>query len=350
MTGVVLWLSGGPGIGLGHLQRGVTLGAALVPCCGPARFVIPAAARADLIAFGVSPAMILTDTDAIVAGMQALPPGVPVVLDTLHHGNAAITEAAVQALRAAGHRTAVIDSMPPDHLPAPDAASAPDLLITPYLGAALHRPPPACRWLAGAAYAMLPEAFRAARRRIDADPAASGAGGTAVLVACGGADPSGLSVRLAEIVAQGPHPIDVVVGPQFDATVCARLDTLAAAQPRVTLHHGLTSLLPLYLRAGLVIGRPGLVRYEAAVLGRSGVYLWERAEYLAYFRGFHASGVAEIYLTQDAGGEGAFLARVRALTQTPALPEVPQARAMAAVDGQGARRVAQALHKMGEPA
>ena len=332
MTVTVFWLAGGPGIGLGHLHRGLALSGFL----GDVRFLVAPAARGELAALGVP-------GGAVLQGPEAIPQGARVVLDTLYHGNAARTAALVEGLRAGGHRVAVIDSMPPDHLDVTGPDRAPDLLITPYLGADRLRPAPACRWLAGAAFSVLPLAYAAARATMDPADAQS------ILVACGGADPSGLSVKIASECAAGPHPVDVVVGPQFDAATVAGLADLAARAPNIRLHHGLTSLVDLYLGAGLVIGRPGLIRYEAACLGRCGLYLWERPEYHDYFRAFNASGTAEIHLSEDPGGETVFLDRVRALATAPSLPAVPQAVPMAMVDGQGAARVAEAIRSMGEP-
>jgi UDP-2,4-diacetamido-2,4,6-trideoxy-beta-L-altropyranose hydrolase len=326
---VVLELAGGPGLGLGHLHRGLSLAQDL----GAVRYALHPQARADAIAIGMDAGLILRDRDV-------LPDGAVVVLDTLHHGNAGQTAARIAQLRARGHPVVVIDSMPPDHLPADTPHTAPDLLITPYLNAGRLRPPPACAWLHGAEYAILHPSYRAAR--------AQGIRGApdAVLVACGGADPSRLSCRIAALCADSRHPVDLVIGPQFDANLVADLRAIAARAPMLRLQDGLDPILPLYQRAAVVLGRPGLLRYETACLGRTGIYLWEGAQYLEYFTAMQDSGMAEIYLGTSPGGLAAFQDRIAALLAAPDLPPVPQPRVQAIVDGLGALRVAKAVREL----
>jgi UDP-2,4-diacetamido-2,4,6-trideoxy-beta-L-altropyranose hydrolase len=326
---VVLELAGGPGLGLGHLHRGLSLAQDL----GAVRYALPPQAHADAIAIGMDAGLILRDRDA-------LPDGAVVVLDTLHHGNARQTAARIAQLRARGHPVVVIDSMPPDHLPADAPQNAPDLLITPYLNSGRLRPPPACAWLHGAEYAVLHPSYRAAR--------AQGMSGTpdTVLVACGGTDPSGLSRRIATLCAGCRHPVDLIIGPQFDAALVDDLHAIAARTPMLHLHDGLAPILPLYQRAAVVLGRPGLLRYETACLGRTGIYLWEGAQYLDYFTAMQDSGMAEIYLAITPGALAAFQDRIAALLAAPVLPPVPQSRVQAMVDGLGGLRVAKAVREL----
>lgn len=330
---VILRASGGGGVGLGHLQRCLALASAL-----PGGWRLSTSATPEtLAALGVPADRVLAPGD----WPADLPAGAPVVMDTLHHGNAAATAAGVAALKGRGHPVAVIDSMPPDHYEAREPSEAPDLLVTPYFGAeALRAAIEGTRWLVGADYAILPADLVAARAA-----ARGGEGAEALLIATGGADPAGLAARVLAACAPGDYPIDVVVGPQFDPAHVATLTRLAAARPGATLHRGLASLLPLYLRARLVIGRPGLIRYEAACLGRPGLYLWERPEYHAYYRGLAERGVAEIHLAPT-GAAGAFFDRVAERTADLDALTVPDARLMAMVDGQGAGRVAAALAQL----
>ena len=326
---VILELAGGVGIGLGHLHRGLSLAQDL----GTVRYALPVQARADAIAIGIDAALILPDG-------AALPDRSVVVLDTLFHGNAGQTTARIGQLRAQGHVVVVIDSMPPDHLPADRPETAPDLLITPYLNAGRLRPPPACAWLHGAEYAILHPSYRAAR----------GAGAVSrpdrVLVACGGADPAGLSRRIAALCADSQHPVDLIIGPQFDTALVADLHAIAARAAMLSLHDGRDPILPLYLRAAVVLGRPGLLRYETACLGRRGIYLWEGTQYLEYFAAMQDSGMAEIYLGTTPAAWAAFRDRITEMLAAPALPAVPCKTAWDMVDGLGSLRVAKAVHEL----
>ncbi|TBX21174.1 hypothetical protein [Nioella sediminis] len=331
---IVLRASGGAGIGIGHLQRCAALAQAL-----KGDVLVSSPERPDVMEELGLPAHGRLDDAGWIA---ALPEGAVVVLDTLHHGNAMATAADVATLKAAGHRVVVIDSMPPDHFTAPDPGCLPDLLVTPYHAADKLRPPlPDTRWLAGSAYAILPEAYRHARAK-----AAAVKGEGAILVTCGGADPTGLSLGLARACARGVYPVDVVIGPQFAPDLVADLEALTTTCPQITLHRGLSSLIPLYLRARLVVGRPGLVRYEAACLGRRALYLWDHDEYRAYFEAFRDSGLAEIHFTADPGGKAAFFDRIATLvtSREPDLGLVSEAAD--AVDGNGAARVAEAIMAM----
>lgn len=305
--------STGEGVGLGHLHRCLALAEAM-----PGARVLKG---------------------AFPDWSDELAEGAVVVLDTLHHGNAAATMANVAALHGAGARVAVIDSMPPDHYPADAVGAAlPDWLITPYLSADRMRPPPqAGQWLHGPRYAILPAAFAKARVELSARPTGR------LLVTCGGVDPDGLSPRIAEVCAAGRHPVDIVIGPQFRAQDIAALEALAEAVPGLRLHRNLQSLLPFYLSAQAVIGRPGLIRYEAAALGRRGIYLWEGERYRTYFEAFRDTGVAEVYLSP--GEETAFFDRVSQIAQSDpsALPPVPHLAALKMVDAEGAARIARAL-------
>ena len=269
--------------------------------------------------------------------LAALPPGALVILDSLHSGAAPEAVALVRRLKAQGAQVAVIDSMPPDHFPhdAPQEAS-PDWLITPYVGAGRLRPAPQDgAWLAGEAYAILPQAFAACPAF---DPASD-----RILVLCGGADPSGLSARLAGALMDGVHPIDVVVGAHFSSTLVADLKALARRSRNLSLHHAPDSVLPLYEGARLVIGRPGLIRYEAAALGRPALYLAEGDAYLEYFRAFRQAGYADIYLSAEADGEARFWKKIQEIAS--GAPGALPVRPPNGVDLNGAARLREALIK-----
>lgn len=327
-----------PGVGLGHATRCRILSEHFTSPL----FVTDAAGNCALVGMGIPPAQILAlaEGEATADRIYAFPEVAAVVVDTLNEGNAEATTADVAALVATGRHVTVIDSMPPDHFRDPIAPEdAPDLLITPYLRAEELRPPPRARcWLAGAGYAILPTAFEKARLQPFPDM-------PRILVACGGADPTSLSARIAGLLAEAQTPVDIVVGPQFDAELVAALEQLAGDHPHLSLHKGRHDLMPLYLSATVVVGRPGLLRYEVAALGRTGIYLWETDNYIPYFEAFHESGLAEIYLAAHDGGGPRFDQRIAELTQASGLRQMLGRNETAAevVDGRGGARIAEAI-------
>ncbi|AGI66652.1 hypothetical protein OAN307_c09320 [Octadecabacter antarcticus 307] len=170
----------------------------------------PQVSTPPLFITNVSGVEVLANIDIQRAGILALADGVStadwlaanpeiaaVVVDMLNAGNLAATVDVAELVASRRHVT-VINSMQPNHFRDPVApASAPDLLVTPYLRAEDLRPPPrARRWLAGAFYAFLPLSYGEARLQPFPDE-------PRILVACGGADPSGLWVHIASRLAEG---------------------------------------------------------------------------------------------------------------------------------------------------
>jgi UDP-2,4-diacetamido-2,4,6-trideoxy-beta-L-altropyranose hydrolase len=335
---VAFRVAAAPGLGLGHATRCRSLAEGF-----DAPLFITNPSGVEVLAhMDIPRTRILALGDGVTTadGLAAHPEIAAVVVDTLSAGNAAATTADVAALVATGRHVTVIDSMPPDHFRDPVApAHVPDLLVTPYLRAEELRPAPRARhWLAGARYAILPSAYGEARLQPFPDE-------PRILVACGGADPSGLSARIASFLAEGHAPVDIVVGPQFAPTLIEALERLAADHPCLHLYAGLRDLMPLYLTATVVLGRPGLLRYEAAALGRNGIYLSESEAYMAYFKAFQDSGLAEVHLATLPGSAARFDARVMELTDLSMLRQVScrNAAAASAVDGGGAARIAEAI-------
>lgn len=315
---LILRAAAGPGIGLGHFQR-MRMLARVADARGISTRMIPGAPEA-----------------AVPAGWwQALAAPATVVLDTLWSGNAAATATEVASLLAAGHRVVVIDSMPPDHFVALPGA-APHFLVTPYLGADRLRPPAdAGVWLHGARYALLDPAFAESRGLARQFPALP-----RLLVACGGADPGGLSLAISRRLPRdaGAAAADIVVGPLFGAELVSGLEAAAAANPRLRLCDAPETLAGLVADASIVVGRLGLIRYEAAALGRTGIFLHDSTLYRSYLEMFSAGGLAEIHFAVDAGGAGRFLDRVAALA-APGVEHAFNAAGFAAVDGLGCARL-----------
>ena len=335
MSAVALRVAAGPGVGLGHAIRCRTLAAHLPH----AIFITSGAGARTLCGLGVHPGRIETivEGEPLAAWLRRVPSVERVVFDTLSAGQAAATESEVAAVASTGRLVTVIDSMPPDEFTGDEnTARQPSLVVTPYFGArALRRPPRARQWLAGPGWAVLPTELRWARHQpFPLEPR--------ILVTCGAADPGGLSARAAAILGRGSAPVDVIVGPDFSDESTSALRALGRAHPVLRLHENVADMLPHYLHSTIVVGRPGLVRYEIAALGRTGIYLWESEDYLSYFRNFTEGGIAEIYFSTAPGGSDRFDRRLLELTDPGTLKEVASrnAAAMAAIEGVGAEGVA----------
>lgn len=296
------------------------------------RFVVPECSRSLLLRDGITTEVILN------ASLDWLTPGIShVITDINWHGNGLGASEEVAGLVAQGATVAMIDCVPPDEYI--DQPSPPALIITPYLNARTLRPvPPNAPWEAGARFAILSPDYAALR----AHPPERA---ERILVTCGGSDPDGFSLDTVEALLNSCVPLDVIIGPLFDTATRASLAALAQAHPRIVLHDSPDTLTPLIAGAALVVGRAGLIRYEAACLGTYGLYLAGGDAYADYFRRFTARGFAEIYQEGQNGGRAAYLQRLRALAD-PALraPLVRRnAAAMAAVDGNGAANVIDAV-------
>ena len=333
-----------PLVGLGHARRSRSLALALAARGVESLHVAPAAARAALVAEGTPDARLLDAEDTDLTALGEAHGVTHAVLDTLWSGNAANVVRDVAALRAGRVATTVIDSMPPDHYPLAPAGTAPDLLVTPYLGAC-RRADGGGRRLGGARYAILGPEFGEVR----ATPPARVP--RRVLLSCGGSDDDGLTPLAARALAASGVALDVAIGPLFDERSCAALHALAADTARVRLHRAPSSLATLVAGADLVAGRPGLLRYEAAALGRPGVYLARGAAYREYFERFAAAGLAALYFETDRDGRARFLHALSTLGAgdaplgDDASPERRSRRDPAArpVDTGGAARVADAI-------
>jgi UDP-2,4-diacetamido-2,4,6-trideoxy-beta-L-altropyranose hydrolase len=302
------------------------------------RFVVPQRTRDLLLGDGIAPDLILDAArDWLAAGISA------VITDINWHGNGLGASIEVAALAARGASVAMIDCVPPDEYV--DQPTPPALILTPYLNARALRPvPPNAPWQAGARFTILSPDYFALR----AHPPARGA---RILVTCGGSDPDGFSFDTVDALLESRLPLDVIIGPLFDAATRARLAELAIAHPQITLHDAPATLAPLIAAASLVVGRAGLIRYEAACLGTYGLYLAGGDAYAQYFRGFTDRGFAEIYQEGQNGSRNAYLQRLCALADPAVRAPLMQrnAAAMAAVDGNGAANVIYAVLTLIKP-
>lgn len=321
-------------IGMGHLARLHDLGCELA-ARGIAHLFACAPDTAPLLRTrGVAAEQIVT-ADPNAGWVQASG-ATHVITDIMWSGNAFAAAREIAALTATIRPVTVIDSMPPDHFVTAPGSVAPSCVITPYLGATHLRPAPRTDdWAAGAEFAVMDPTYLAARARL------AGPLPRRVLVSCGGADPTGLSLRIARPLAATGLPIDLVIGPLYPADTRDRLQELGREHPNLTLHGPQQGLSALIEACGLVVGRIGLLRYQAAVLGRTGIYLFEGTEYRAYLENFAHAGLAEVFFADPPGGDTAFLDRLAEMSD-PAVQDRLfrlNAAALAAVHGNGAASV-----------
>lgn len=325
---VIIRADGGKYIGLGHIRRAMVLGDLLEKKGASAFYAVDEDMARYLSANGAKASQILPATGA-------WGPHSHVLTDINWTGNAASAAREVARLCQESAAVAVIDSMPPDHFMALPGA-APDLLVTPYLNARSYRPATSAgQWLAGGEYVVVDPAIAA---RFNGAPPPN----ARVLLSCGGSDPEALSLRALDALLAANVPVDVVVGPLFSDQLLGELNSMASgARPgQVCLHQSPDGLGPLLSSASLVVGRVGLLRYEAATLALGGIYLQFGHAYRDYLAAFSKSGAGEVYFASDDGGEAAFLSRLRNISARD-FERNDQARKL--VDGKGAERVVQAV-------
>ena len=229
-----------------------------------------------------------------------------VIVDTLWHTNATTTYREVKTINTnSDARVTIIDSMPPDHFICSNCKV--HALLTPYLDAQKYRPAPPKKtlWFNSPLYSLLGAEFEVSKNHSKSASEAS------IVICCGGSDTDHLSLQIVRSLINHEVPLHIVVGPLFDPELVTTLTDLAQKHSQLKLHYKPSSLAPLIAATSLVVGRPGLLRYEAAALGRSAVYLGKGFAYRDYFRGFNESGIATIFFDTDNQGINDFSAYIQ---------------------------------------
>ncbi len=324
-----------PEIGLGHLRRGYSLAKELKNRGIACRHVVPERSAALLRRDGIPEHEIVICSAINASWLQDRPEITHVVTDIHWHGNADAASAEVSRLAATGTSVIVVDCVSPDSYI--DQTPAPAAVITPYLNARSLRdtPPRNTDWQTGARFSILAPEYETWRARAAQVPTER------ILVTCGGSDPDGFSIETATALLGANTPLDVVVGPLFSDAIQTALATLADENDQITLHQAPPTLAPLIAQASGIVGRLGLIRYEAACLGKNGIYLSAGTTYRAYLEGFKARGFAEVFLDGAPNGRKDYLDRLRQLAD-PTRRQVffkPNSAAMELVDGKGAANV-----------
>lgn len=319
----------GHAVGMGHLVRCLNLSHGLPD----AVFVVNSAAATELRSRGIQADRILDAKQGWWTGVEGL---THVITDLNFGGGAPGAAEEVAALRTSGVHVTVIDSLVPDHFVTKVGSIPPNLLVSPYAHAKGLRPEPvADDWIVGAEYVVFSPEF------IEAQKIAPKPIGDRILVTCGGSDPSNLSLLILNALAEVDLPIDLVVGPLYSDDLKEELHQTASCSDRVTLHDAPSTLVPLIESAGLVVGRPGLTRYEAAALGRSGLFLVEGSSYRDYFKAFDAAGIGRMCFAEDPGGADEFAQLLASLASNEGRAELMRINeiGLRSVDGLGAKRI-----------
>lgn len=330
---VALRFDAGHTIGMGHLVRCVNLSRECAAC----EFVVNDDAVPAMLARGVSRSSLHIASPNWWLDVPGL---THVIVDLNFGGGAPAAAKEVANLRAFGLHVTVIDSLVPDHFVTKTGSIQPNLLVSPYANARGLRPPPETEdWIVGAEYVIFgPEL-------IEAQTQAPRPLGDRILVTCGGSDPSGLSQVILDALAEVDLPVDLVIGPLFAKNLAEELRHTASQFDNIQVHRAPSTLVPLIENAGLVVGRPGLTRYEAAALGRPGLFLVEGDSYRDYFKAFDASGLGRMCFDSDPGGKDLFVRLLSSLSTEDGRRELFRVNhtGLASVDGLGAQRIIEHL-------
>lgn len=329
-----------PDIGMGHASRARIVAGELAKRGVPVVHAVPGAAIPLLQTWAEEESHFVAIDAANDEWQQHQRAASDIVVDTLWNTNAIKANREVKSLNdATKARVTVIDSMPPDHFICSNCKV--HALLTPYLDAEKYRPPPPkkTQWFNSPLYSLLGPEYDQFKNdnSVHAHPS--------ILISCGGSDTDRLSESLVKNLLEHQVPIDVAVGPLFHEEHIANLEALARTNPFITLHHKPNTLAPLIAKTSLVVGRPGLLRYEAAALGRPAVYLAKGYAYRDYYCGFNNSGIATIFFETDSSGTLDFSRYIKHLANAIKTDSFARENTIASslVDTNGAQRFIDAL-------
>ncbi len=338
MAGVLFRVDAGPGVGLGHLQRCLSLASALRERGAECAFVTPPAESSAerIAAFGFQREPVRAWTSwgpedlAQTRSAAGRHEWTTVVVDSGRKGPEYL-----QGLRDAGLSVCAVEDLAPFPFPCQlvvnGDAHAQRLRYRSSSGDT--------RFLLGPEYAVLRQEFwevpdRRARSRIGK-----------VLITLGGADPQNLMPPLLRVIGELPVPLEItaIIGPYFEHPdqVKAAAGSIPSAVRWVT---DPTSVRALMEEADLAVSAAGQTLYELARVGCPTVAFTMGPDQVEQLEAITQAGCA---LSVGDSREGDLCARVREAL-TALLSEAPLRAAMTEagrrlVDGQGAHRVAQAV-------
>lgn len=329
---VAIRTAAGPGIGLGHARRCLTLAGALREIGAECVFVFAGDRRAcewlEASDFEVAPVDPAHDPAATLERCRALRARV-IVVDAPSLGTAYVT-----ALTRADLRVVVIDDVADHELPV-------DLVINAGAGAERlpYRGAPRTRFLLGPRYALLRPQFAHVGSRSIADQAAR------VLVTVGGGDPLDLTARLVEWTARALGTVvqDVVVGPLTGRSDALQM-AVERAVGRVVLHENPKDMASLMVAADMAVCSGGQTTYELAATGTPAVAVRLADNQTASLTALTEAGtLAWVGDGSDIDLEAKLVTALAGLVADRARRERMNRQGRALVDGRGATRVARAV-------
>ena len=335
-------------IGSGHLRRSIVFGKILNQRNIKHCFVTEKSSIDAAITLGV-PKHALLGFDIEVGESdwtKKLPDLDIVIVDFCHqeHRSSDLTVESIQNSSKAS--ITVIDSMPPHHYLG-SSNSVVSYVITPYLDAQHLRTEPQCtNWITGVQYSILEESYSLIHKQMKLDELRSG---NFILLCCGGSDPNRNTEYILRKFADEPNlqvEVKVVVGQLISTSRVKVLKKLAAKHPRnISLIFDCHNISKLIAECGVVIGSVGLIRYEAACLGKPSYLIQNTPNYQNYLRNFHNKGLGNIYFLQNERERIAFEAKVQSLCTVEGLAEInkPNQIGFDFVDGCGAQKIVDLL-------
>ena len=336
-------------VGTGHLRRAIAFGKELKNRNIPHSFVVKNHSLQTARNLGIS-------TDNLVGfnpdngekdWIQRLPNLTHVITDYCHHeyDHSSTYSSVANIFKQKRVFVAVIDSMPPYQFQS-KLHEAPSIVVTPYLDADKFRTAPACQnWLAGIDYVILDKEYSILHDKFDSSLSA----GNYILICCGGSDPNHFSKYILSELLKECQPqvhTKVVVGNLFDDVHVNSLHSIASQYPQViSLESDRNNISDLVANCGILVGTVGLIRYEAACLGKPSFLILCNSDHENYLRNFHKSGIGSIYFMQNESERKHFQSIIRHLCRLDSFSEKckPNLRAFHSVDGRGVKRILDAL-------
>ena len=337
-----------PDVGTGHAVRARTFGNILEARGIPHVYVTYHDAVTTAEELGISKRLIygFSADDGESAWVRNQRRVTHVITDFCHRYNSNSSENVCQIKQVRPLTVAVIDSMPPHHFVSNPEVS-PEIVCTPYLNAEILRQRPSCeRWLAGEKYAVLSPIFLSKRQIVEKTEYEQG---RYVLVCCGGADESHLSSTIVrEIFSRGLPEVEirVVVGSLFSSSLIRELEQFVKLFPRnIVLERRQISLAKLISECRFMIGLVGLIRYEAACLGKTALLIKESSEYEDYLRRFETDGLGKVYFLDQPVDQRRFNSVLSCMSDADFVNQLGKfnRNAFDRVDGFGAERCIDAL-------
>jgi UDP-2,4-diacetamido-2,4,6-trideoxy-beta-L-altropyranose hydrolase len=312
----------GRGVGLGHVERMLALADALVPHLAVSVLVPEedAVLRARVWDRGHNALEAAGDAahrvESVVAHVQPL---TVIVLDGY-----SFDIALQHRLRRRAPLTVVDDlGLPADC----------DLAVNPSPGGESMRPEGADAFLGGATFALLRDAFAGAREEV----MRRGRAVRTVLVSSGWTDMGGLAESVSADLRRADTTVEVVVvvGPDTPARD-------ASARPRERVLIAPPSLAEVLAGATVYAGAAGTTAVQAACVGIPAVITVAISNQAAQAAALAAAGCAVVTDVSDIASQC-----LRLLDDAPRCDDMA-ARGRALVDGHGAARVAQAVHRLAQ--